>query len=66
MGTRTIRHPVLEMPDPEPVEPLQPALEDCCRSGCAPCVFDLYEDAMDRYRAAHAAWLKRHPASAQR
>lgn len=45
--------------DPRPVAPPQPALEDCCRSGCTPCVFDLYEDAMDRYKAALAAWEAR-------
>ncbi|HEU4777309.1 MAG TPA: oxidoreductase-like domain-containing protein [Telluria sp.] len=42
-----------------PVEPVQPGLDDCCRSGCTPCVFDLYEDAMDRYRAALQQWLER-------
>jgi len=45
--------------DPMPVEPVQPTLEDCCRSGCTPCVFDLYDDAMDRYRAALARWQAR-------
>lgn len=41
---------------PRPVPPVQPELEDCCRSGCVPCVFDLYEDALVRYEAALAAW----------
>jgi len=41
---------------PRPVPPVAPELEDCCRSGCAPCVFDLYEDALARYEAALAAW----------
>lgn len=49
--------------DPPPVPPVQPALEDCCRSGCTPCVFDLYEDAMDRYRAALKAWQMRNSTS---
>ena len=39
-----------------PQPPPQPELEDCCRSGCTPCVFDLYEDALERYRRALAAW----------
>ncbi|UUZ47764.1 oxidoreductase-like domain-containing protein [Massilia sp. B-10] len=49
--------------DPMPVEPVQPGLDDCCRSGCTPCVFDLYEDAMDRYRAELAKWQARQAAS---
>lgn len=56
---RTIRHPQLEPDDPAPVPPVQPDIDDCCRSGCTPCVFDLYEDAMDRYRAALNAWQAR-------
>lgn len=41
---------------PRPLPPVVPELEDCCRSGCNPCVFDLYEDALARYEAALAAW----------
>ncbi|MES2016392.1 MAG: oxidoreductase-like domain-containing protein [Pseudomonadota bacterium] len=48
-----------EQADPAPIPPTRPALEDCCRSGCTPCVFDLYEDAMDRYRAELKAWQSR-------
>lgn len=47
--------------DPRPQPPVQPAPEDCCRSGCIPCVFDLYDEALDRYERALAAWLARHP-----
>ncbi|MDQ1814433.1 oxidoreductase-like domain-containing protein [Massilia sp. CCM 9210] len=47
-----------------PLPPVQPGLEDCCRSGCTPCVFDLYDDAMDRYRIEMAAWQSRHSAAA--
>ncbi|MBQ5965575.1 oxidoreductase-like domain-containing protein [Massilia sp. ZL223] len=39
-----------------PVPPVQPDLEDCCRSGCVPCVFDLYEDALARYEKELAAY----------
>ena len=39
-----------------PVPPVQPELEDCCRSGCVPCVFDLYEDALERYEKELAAY----------
>lgn len=41
---------------PRPEPPVAPDLEDCCRSGCVPCVFDQYEDALARYEAALAAW----------
>ena len=41
---------------PRPEPPVAPGLEDCCRSGCSPCVFDLHEDALARYEAALAAW----------
>jgi hypothetical protein len=45
--------------DPPPVAPQRPASEDCCRSGCEWCVFDLYEEAMERYRAELEAWRDR-------
>jgi hypothetical protein len=41
--------------------PVEPELEDCCRSGCTPCVFDLYADALDRYEA----WLAKQPTPSQ-
>lgn len=48
------------LPSPQqparPQPPVAPALDDCCRSGCNPCVFDLYEDALERYERAMAAW----------
>lgn len=50
------------MPRPRPVPPVQPDLEDCCRSGCVPCVFDLYEDALARYERELAAWEAANPA----
>ncbi|MFM0395672.1 oxidoreductase-like domain-containing protein [Paraburkholderia phytofirmans] len=45
--------------DPQPVPPVQPDLDDCCHSGCNPCVFDLYDEALERYRAALAEWQAR-------
>jgi hypothetical protein len=48
-------------PDPRPQPPVQPSLEDCCLSGCNPCVFDLYEQALERYELALAQWKARHP-----
>ncbi|WP_394778566.1 oxidoreductase-like domain-containing protein [Undibacterium sp.] len=50
--------------DPRPVPPVQPELEDCCNSGCTHCVFDVYEDAMDRYRDEVLAWEQRNAAKA--
>lgn len=43
-------------PPPEPIAPVQPDINDCCRSGCTPCVFDLYEEALARYEAALKRW----------
>ena len=47
-------------PDPAPQPPPQPDLDACCASGCSPCIFDLYEIEMDRYRQALRAWRARH------
>jgi hypothetical protein len=41
------------------VPPVQPDLDDCCHSGCNPCVFDLYEEALERYRTVLAEWQAR-------
>ena len=49
--------------DPRPVPPREPALEECCKGGCEPCVFDRYYDALERYRDALQEWLQRHPDS---
>jgi len=47
-------------PDPQPQPPPQPDFEDCCGNGCEPCIFDLHDLAMDRYRQALRAWRERH------
>ncbi|MDR5824838.1 oxidoreductase-like domain-containing protein [Caballeronia sp. LZ043] len=39
---------------------------DCCQSGCDPCVFDLYDEALARYRTELAAWEARHRPQAAR
>lgn len=46
-------------PDPRPVEPIQPTLEDCCTSGCVYCVFDMYEEKLEKYKIALADWQAR-------
>jgi hypothetical protein len=51
--------PALQADDPPPVPPVKPDLDDCCHSGCNPCVFDLYDEAQQRYEAALAAWRVR-------
>ncbi|WP_244438850.1 oxidoreductase-like domain-containing protein [Paraburkholderia dilworthii] len=45
--------------DPRPVPPVRPDLDDCCHSGCSPCVFDLYDEAVERYEIALAEWQAR-------
>ncbi|OFA02595.1 oxidoreductase-like domain-containing protein [Duganella sp. HH101] len=47
--------------DPQPQAPQPPQPGDCCHSGCAFCVEDMYQDELDRYRAALKAWRERHP-----
>ncbi|KAF3996008.1 oxidoreductase-like domain-containing protein [Glaciimonas immobilis] len=39
-----------------PAEPLRPELDDCCASGCTPCIFERYEDDMERYRIRLQQW----------
>jgi hypothetical protein len=45
--------------DPPPEPPVPPEPEDCCGSGCENCVFDLHEQALERYRIAREAWERR-------
>ena len=48
--------------DPRPMPPRQPEPEECCRSGCSPCVFDLYDEALTRYEVSLARWKARQAA----
>jgi hypothetical protein len=50
--------------DAPPMPPVEPALSDCCGSGCSPCIVDLYQDALDRYEVALAAWQARQAGAA--
>jgi len=50
--------------DPPPTPPVEPDAGDCCGEGCVPCIFDLYEEALERYRRDLAQWRQRHPDAA--
>lgn len=56
--------PAATDPDPMPQPPVQPDLDACCGNGCEPCIFDLHDLAMDRYRQNLRAWRARHPETA--
>src|SRR5439155_27069232 len=45
--------------DPRPVPPKRPSRDDCCKGSCETCVFDVYDDALDRYRSDLQAWEER-------
>ncbi|TXI80816.1 MAG: oxidoreductase [Cupriavidus sp.] len=45
--------------------PERPGDNECCQSGCDPCIFDFYADEMDRYRQELKAWEARQAARAQ-
>lgn len=45
--------------DPEPRKPAEPDPLDCCGSDCVRCIFDVHDEAMERYSDQHAAWLAR-------
>jgi hypothetical protein len=45
--------------DPPPQPPVEPESWECCQSGCDPCVFDRYWEALARYQQALADWEQR-------
>lgn len=47
--------------DPRPRPPAPEDYDACCGSGCDPCIFDLYDQAVERYRKSLEAWRARHP-----
>jgi len=59
MSDETIAH-VSPDSDPEPVPPREPEAIECCGSGCAPCVYDLYWEAVAQYETELEAWQARH------
>jgi len=52
--------------DPRPEPPERPANDDCCHCGCDPCIFDLYNEALERWRVELAAWEARRAADDSR
>ncbi|MGO4765758.1 oxidoreductase-like domain-containing protein [Cupriavidus sp. 2KB_3] len=51
--------------DPRPLPPERPGDNECCQSGCDPCIFDYYNDEMERYRQELRAWESRQAAHAE-
>ena len=47
-------------PDPRPMPPRTPDPDECCQSGCDPCVYDAYWEAVEEYEKALAEWETRH------
>jgi hypothetical protein len=50
-----------EPADQAPQRPPEPDAADCCGEGCVRCVYDVHEDALERYQRALMAWRARHP-----
>jgi hypothetical protein len=46
--------------DPKPEKPPAPEPWECCQSGCDPCVYDRYWEALTNYETALKAWELRH------
>lgn len=42
-------------PAEPPAPPSKPEPWECCGRGCCPCIFDYYNDALDRWRATVTA-----------
>ncbi|MEP6633246.1 MAG: oxidoreductase-like domain-containing protein [Luteimonas sp.] len=53
-----------DLDDPPPSRPIEPTPDACCGEGCAHCVLDLYDAALEKYEADSAAWHARHMTSA--
>ena len=52
-------HGAMGTADPKPMPPEKPLPTDCCGDGCAMCVNDVYEQQLEDYEAALAAWRAR-------
>lgn len=47
--------------DPPPRRPEEPDPNDCCGEGCVRCIYDVHDEALERYAKALAAWRERNP-----
>jgi len=45
--------------EPPPLPPEKPLPSDCCEGGCAVCVWEVYDEALQHYQMALAAWQAR-------
>ncbi|MBX3663589.1 MAG: hypothetical protein KF804_14145 [Burkholderiales bacterium] len=52
-----------EAQDPRPQKPPEPEPWECCQSGCDPCVYDRYWEALTNYEEALRLWEARQSAA---
>lgn len=43
---------------PRPIPPVEPEPWECCGSGCEPCIYDRYWEALDRYERELERWKR--------
>ena len=48
----------------KPTPPRKPEPQECCGTGCIPCVMDIYEEELWQYEKDLKAWDEAHAASA--
>lgn len=42
-----------------PPRPVRPEPGECCKGNCTPCIFEVYEDALDRWEREVAEILRK-------
>ena len=60
MDTMMSQRPPDPALEPRPEPPREPEPGESCQSGCEPCVYDRYWEALDRYERALREWRERH------
>lgn len=43
------------MTNKSPPPPGKPSAHECCGSGCVPCIFDYYYEALEKWQSEHAS-----------